>query len=118
MQRAVEQGGAAPVVVVDGLDEARGQAFAIAAELLLRLAPYAVVIVATRELTGAAPARRCWTCLPLSPDLDLDAPAAQGRGRADMRAYIAGRLAGVDPRMDPDAIAEQLAGATSIGVEW
>ena len=63
VQRAVGQGAAAPVIVVDGLDEARGQAFAIAAELLLRLAPYAVVIVATRELLGVArPTRRCWTC--------------------------------------------------------
>jgi hypothetical protein len=50
VQRAVQQGAAAPVIVVDGLDEARGQAFAMAEELLLRLAPYAVIIVATREL--------------------------------------------------------------------
>ena len=31
-----------------------------------------------------------------------------------MRAYIAGRLAGVDPRMDPDAVAGHLAGETSM----
>ena len=49
VQRAVEQGAAPPVIVVDGLDEARGQAFAIAEELLVRLAPYAVVIVSTRR---------------------------------------------------------------------
>ena len=47
-------------------------------------------------------------------ELDLDDPAAQERGRADMRAYIAGRLAGVDPAMDPDAVAGHLAGETSM----
>ena len=47
-------GAAPPVIVVDGLDEARGHAFAIAEELLLRLAPYAVVIVSTRELRRSA----------------------------------------------------------------
>ena len=33
---------------------------------------------------------------------------------ADMRAYIAGRLAGVDPAMDPGAVAGHLAGETSM----
>src|SRR5262249_12782716 len=47
-------------------------------------------------------------------ELDLDDPAAQDRGRADMRAYITGRLAGTDPLMDPDAVAGYLAGETSM----
>ena len=38
------------MIVVDGLDEARGEAFAIAEELLVRLAPHATVIVSTREM--------------------------------------------------------------------
>src|SRR6266496_2279012 len=49
VQRVVEQGATPPVIVVDGLDEARAHTFAITEELLLRLAPYAVVIVSTRE---------------------------------------------------------------------
>ena len=50
VQRAVGKGHAPPVVLVDGLDEARGEAFPIAEELLTRLAPYAVIVVSTREL--------------------------------------------------------------------
>jgi Tetratricopeptide repeat len=46
-------------------------------------------------------------------ELDLDDPAAQERGRADVRAYITARLAGVDPLMDPEAAAAYLAGPTS-----
>ena len=50
VQRAAEQGKTPPVLLVDGLDEARGEAFSIADELLARLAPHAVVAVSTREL--------------------------------------------------------------------
>ena len=115
VQRAAEQGAAAPVIVVDGLDEARGQAFAIAEELLLRLAPYAVVIVSTRELRRGETGPSLLDVLTAgAAELDLNDPAAQERGRADMRAFIAGRLAGVDPAMDPDAVAGQLAGEASM----
>jgi hypothetical protein len=115
VQRAAGQGAAVPVVVVDGLDEARGHAFTISEELLLRLAPYAVVIVSTRELRRGETEPSLLEVLTAgAAELDLDDPAAQDRGRADMRAYIAGRLAGVDPAMNPDAVAGQLAGATSM----
>ena len=53
LQRAAEGDIPLPVIVVDGLDEARAHTFAIAEDLLLRLAPYATVIISTREL------RRC-----------------------------------------------------------
>ena len=115
VQRAAEHGGAAPVIVVDGLDEARGQAFTMAEELLLRLAPYATVIVSTRELRRRETEPSLLDMLTAgATELDLDDPAAQERGRIDMRAYIAGRLAGVDPRMDPDAVARYLAEGTSM----
>ena len=115
VQRAAEQGAAVPVLVVDGLDEARGQAFPIAEELLLRLAPYATVIVSTRELRRGETEPSLLDMLTAgAAELDLDDPAAQQRGRGDMRAYIAGRLAGVDPAMDPDAVAGHLAGETSM----
>ena len=115
VQRAVEDGAAAPVIMVDGLDEARGHAFTIVQDLLMRLAPYAVVIVSTRELRrGEAESSLLEMLTAGTAELDLDDPAAQRRGRADMRAYIAGRLAGIDQRMDPDAVASQLAGETSM----
>ena len=62
---AVQQAGrgrrlARGVLVVDGLDEARGQAFTIAEDLLRRLAaPYAVVVVATRDMHAATAATIC-----------------------------------------------------------
>src|ERR1019366_2656120 len=49
VQRAVRNGNARPVLVVDGLDEARDEAFAIAEELLTRLAQHAVIVISTRE---------------------------------------------------------------------
>ena len=95
VQRAAEEGATAPVIVVDGLDEARGQAFAVAEELLLRLAPYATVIVSTRELRRSQTDPSLLDVLTAgAAELDLDEPAAQQRGRGDMRAYIAQRLAG------------------------
>jgi hypothetical protein len=115
VQRAAEEGAAVPVLVVDGLDEARGQAFAIAEELSLRLAPYATVIVSTRELRRGETDPSLLDVLAAgTAELDLDDPAAQRRGRGDMRAYIAGRLAGVDPAMNPDVVAAHLAGETSM----
>ena len=115
VQRAVEDGAAAPVIMVDGLDEARGHAFTIARDLLMRLAPYAVVIVSTRELRrGEAEPSLLDVLTAGTAEVDLDDPAGQQRGRADMRAYVAGRLAGMDQRMDPDAVASQLAGETSM----
>lgn len=49
-RHAAQQDRVRPVVVVDGLDEARGEAFAIAKDLLCRIAPVATVIVSTRDL--------------------------------------------------------------------
>ncbi|MGH3151101.1 MAG: hypothetical protein ACRDOB_10260 [Streptosporangiaceae bacterium] len=80
VQRTVEQGAAAPVIVVDGLDEARGRAFMLAEELLLRLAPYAVVIVSTRELRRGETEPSLLDVLTAgTAGLDLDDPAAQHR---------------------------------------
>ena len=115
VQRAAEDGGSAPVIVVDGLDEARGEAFTMAEELLLRLAPYALVVVSTRELRRGETVPSLLDVLTAgTAELDLDDPVAEDRGRADRRAYIAGRLAGVDPRMDADAVADHLAGQVSM----
>jgi hypothetical protein len=115
VQRAVEAGTPPPVVAVDGLDEARDEAFALAEELLLRLSRYAVVIVSTRDLPdpGGGPGLVA-SLNPEGPGLDLDAPDAHTRTRRDLQDYIEGRLAGVDARMDPVAVAEHLA---SLGVE-
>ena len=115
VQRTVAQGMAPPVVVVDGLDEARGEAFSIADELLARLAPHAVVVVSTRELSrGDDRPTLLGLLAPVGSELDLDDPAAQDRTRADLSDYITARLAGRDPRMDAEAVAENLVGEASM----
>ncbi|WBB91405.1 tetratricopeptide repeat protein [Verrucosispora sp. WMMC514] len=114
LQRAVEAGTPPPVVVVDGVDEARGEAFPLAEELLLRLSPYAVVVVSTRDLPriGDGP-RLVATLAPDGPGLDLDTADAQQRTRDDLRDYIHARLSGINPRMDPILVAEHVAGTSA-----
>ena len=115
MQRAVEEGAAPPVIVVDGLDEARAEAFGIAEDLLVPLARHAVVVVATRQMRrGETEPSLVGTLAPGGAGLDLDDPAARERGRADLREYVTRRLAGVDARMDAGLVAGYLAGETSM----
>ncbi len=54
LQRAAEGRRPPPVLVVDGLDEARGEAFDLA-DLVVRLAPYASIVVSTRPVHRADP---------------------------------------------------------------
>ena len=120
---------APPVIIVDGLDEARGtskpgemasslsprnkargEAFEIVDELLLPLAPFAEVIVAARELrdpgTGESLIK---TLAPTGgPILDLDDPALEAHGRKDVYDYVIARLESVSPLMDPSAVAAYL----------
>ena len=115
VQRAAEQGTAPPVLVIDGLDEARGEAFGVAEDLLARLAPHAVIVVATRELRRGDNQPSLIDVLgPGGAGLDLDDPAAQDRTRGDLAAYITARLAQRDPRMDGQAVAGYLAGEASM----
>jgi hypothetical protein len=115
VQRTVEQGKAPPVLLVDGLDEARGEAFSIAEDLLARLAPHAVVVVSTRELRRGDDRPSLIGVLSRGgPGLDLDDPAAQDRTRSDLAGYVAARLAARDPLMDGRAVADYLAGEASM----
>ncbi|MFF4340602.1 tetratricopeptide repeat protein [Kitasatospora sp. NPDC001540] len=114
VQRAVEDGAPPPVVVVDGLDEARGEAFSIAEDLLTRLAKHAVVIVSTRERRrDDGQPSLVETLAPEGADVDLDDPAVQQRGRSDLADYVRLRLGGVDPRMNAEAVAAHVSGQAS-----
>jgi hypothetical protein len=114
VQRLVEGGAKPPVLVIDGLDEARSEAFAVGEKLLVPLASYAVIIVATRELRPEEGERSLIEILaPGGPELDLGVPAGQERTQADLVAYISARLAGVDSQMDPQLVADHLAGVAS-----
>ncbi|EOD67223.1 tetratricopeptide repeat protein [Amycolatopsis vancoresmycina] len=109
VQRVVESGAAPPVVVIDGLDEARGQAFAIAEDLLTRLAPFATVIVSTRPLTQDNGTALLDTLSPVAV-LDLDSTECVESAQTAIGEYVRKRLAGVADGMDASAVAAHLAG--------
>ncbi|CAL9442791.1 hypothetical protein SUDANB105_02267 [Streptomyces sp. enrichment culture] len=112
VQRAVEEGSLRPVLVVDGLDEARGEAFTIADDLLTRLSRYATVIVSTREMQrGEGQLPLVATLTPEGPGIDLDEEAVRRQGQEDLAEYVRLRLRGIDGRMDAGAIAAHLFGA-------
>jgi tetratricopeptide (TPR) repeat protein len=96
----------APVIVVDGLDEASVAAVPIASEFLTRLSSWATVIVATRDLANPDPTKPSLLAV-LTPTeiLDLDDPAIAERGREAIYDYITLRLAGRSEAMDPAAVA-------------
>lgn len=98
-----------PAVVVDGLDEARQQAFEIAAELLVRLPGLVTVIVATRDLPAPSGDDHSLLGVLGSTEVsDLDDPEVRASGRRALREYVIARLIGADARMDPELVADQL----------
>ncbi|MBA3575437.1 MAG: ATP-binding protein, partial [Pseudonocardiales bacterium] len=110
LQRAAEGGARPPVLVVDGLDEARGEMFAIATDLLVRLAPYASIVVSTRPVTRAELPASLAEALQADAVLDLDDPVHRESGRAALREYVVARLSGVAAEMDPPGVAGRLVG--------
>ncbi|HET9653937.1 MAG TPA: ATP-binding protein, partial [Kineosporiaceae bacterium] len=97
-----------PVIVLDGLDEARGQAFTITDDLLSRVARFATVVVATREVPAGGPEPSLIERLaPHGPGIDLGDPGIAERALTDLRGYVTRRLAGRAPEMDPQVVAEQ-----------
>ncbi|WP_434442758.1 hypothetical protein [Lentzea sp. E54] len=77
-----------PVLVVDGLDEARGESFSIATSLLVKLANHAVVIVSTRQAHRVAGGAPLLTELSPIEVLNLDDAGSE----ADVREYVMARL--------------------------
>jgi hypothetical protein len=103
----VHQRGFTPVIVVDGLDEALGEAFKIAENLLARLATYANVIVSTRPISRGDPAQSVLEVLASVAVLNLDdSPQRQSQLLA-MRDYIQRALGGVSASMDPVTVANE-----------
>ncbi|HET7477475.1 MAG TPA: tetratricopeptide repeat protein [Dermatophilaceae bacterium] len=89
----------APVVVVDGVDEARGEAFDIVRELLVPLARQAVVLASSRAGREAGTGASLLRELRPADTVDLDQPDLRAQGLGDIHAYILGRLKDVDPVM-------------------
>ncbi|MEV0359421.1 tetratricopeptide repeat protein [Nocardia sp. NPDC050697] len=95
------------VLIVDGLDEARGEAFTIAADLLCRIAAFATVIVSTRDLP-AADATTLVGLLSPTHTVDLDDPAGRQSQQAAIKDYLRHRLSDVSAVMDPEMIAARV----------
>lgn len=100
-----------PVIVIDGLDEARAYAFSIARDLLVRLAHHATVVVSTREVPEPESKTASTLIGVLSPveTLDLDAPEWMASGQTAIHDYLTMRLSGKDPAMDGATVADHLA---------
>lgn len=94
------------VVAIDGLDEARAFSAVLATELLAILAGHALVLVGTRDVAGAnaEPLLKLLGPAALTIDIGQEGDAT----RADIQQYVQRRLQGIDPRMDPTAIADEL----------
>ncbi|ANZ42113.1 hypothetical protein BBK82_45465 [Lentzea guizhouensis] len=90
-----------PVLVVDGLDEARGESFSIATSLLTKLADHAVVIVSTRQVHRVVGRAPLLTELSPMEVLDLD----DGGSEADVRDYVVARLGTTVPQSTVDELA-------------
>ncbi|MFC3896625.1 AAA family ATPase [Lentzea rhizosphaerae] len=88
-----------PVIVVDGLDEARGESFSIATSLLTKLANHAVVIVSTRQAHRVAGGAPLLTELSPVEVLNLD----KSDSASCVRDYAVARLG---PRVAPSTVEE------------
>jgi len=93
-------------VVVDGLDEALQMSQPLADELLLPLAREARVIVATRDLPFESSSL---VAILGGPEERIDLGEDPDGTLRDMRRYVLRRLAGVDPKMDAEQVADEIA---------
>ncbi|MET9634229.1 tetratricopeptide repeat protein, partial [Lentzea sp. NPDC006480] len=91
-----------PVLVIDGLDEARGESFSIASSLLTKLANYAVVIVSTRQAHRVAGGAPLLTELSPVETLNLD----EADNETDVREYVLARLGPKAPQSTVDQLAK------------
>ena len=107
---SLERGQRCPLIVVDGLDEAGEEAWAIAKDVVGLLARSACVLIATRwlpsKMQGAPDLIQA-----LAPEriIDLGDPDLAESTQHDVAAYVRKRLAGYDSeRMDANKVAEAI----------
>ncbi|MFE6925857.1 tetratricopeptide repeat protein [Nocardia sp. NPDC057663] len=107
-----------PVVVIDGLDEARGEAFTIATDLLCRIAPFATVIVSTRDLPGTDTMPGLVEALSPTHTIDLDEADEQRSQQEAIGNYLRHRLREVSPVMDAELVATRVAAADQVATPF
>jgi tetratricopeptide (TPR) repeat protein len=99
-----------PLVVLDGLDEAGEEAWAIAKDVIGLLAGSACLLIATRWLPSKTQGEPdLMQALAPQSMIDLGAPDLAEQTQHDVAAYVRKRLAGHDPdRMDASKVAEAI----------
>ena len=95
-------------IVIDGLDEAESQVWAIANELLIPLGRLAHVLVATRELTRDD--QSLVGLVATQPAIDLGDTRWAAQTVANVRDYVQTRLGNISPTMDPRPVADYIVG--------
>ncbi len=105
---AIRRSGRKPVIAVDGLDEARSEAWRIADDVIRILADVGLLLVSTRDLpepTGGLPLVQT---LGAREVVDLGAEALREQTRADVGRYVVRRLSddAGSPAMDPAGVGE------------
>jgi len=96
-------------IVIDGLDEAEQEAWSIAEGLIRGLGQFARILVGTREVEHDG--KSLVATLATVPAIDLGDPRWADQTVADVREYVARRLAGLDSvpdLMDPRRVADHL----------
>lgn len=84
--------GEPPVIVLDGLDEARLGAKALVSELIKPLSEVANVLVTSRPLIAGEGDKSLLEVLAPTATIDLGAPALADQTTADVQAYVHKRL--------------------------
>jgi hypothetical protein len=103
-----------PTIVIDGLDEAEGEAWSIADDLIRGLSQHTKVLVATREMERGD--ERLVESIATEPSIDLGDPRWAAQTRANVVEYVGRRLADLDvvPHvMDPARVGQQLVALAS-----
>ena len=106
-------------IVVDGLDEAEREAWAIADDFVRVLGRIARVLVATREMERDGGEALVATLATVRP-IDLGEPRWAQQTEADVRQYVRRRLALVadgPPVMDRDLVADRILRLGRVGAE-
>ncbi len=109
LQGDLEQSGSFPAIAIDGLEEAGTEAWRIAEDVIRLLAGTARVLVGTRDVPAPSDERSLVETLAPSETIDLGNEELQPDTVADVRAYVAKRLAGIgEPEMDAAKIGDAI----------
>ena len=95
LQRLRQRGVAPPLILIDGLEEAGAEAWAMAEQVIGPLAGLARVMVSSRPIPGRAGGLPLLESLGATTVINLGDLELQAQSQADVRRYVEKRLAGI-----------------------